>query len=64
MNTCKTCRWWKDGYCDIIDTTMNNRPETLIQIDVQVDDDSNLSVRLKTGPEFGCVHHDFIKNDE
>lgn len=33
----------------------DQNPEILLDIEVQVDDDSGLNYFLKTGPEFGCI---------
>jgi hypothetical protein len=55
--TCKTCKLWMGGYCDVIDTTLSENPATLFEVDVQVSDDSGLHIRLRTGPDFGCVLH-------
>lgn len=61
MQTCKTCCWWEDGRCNVIDTKIAEKPETRFEIDVRVDDDSGLNVKLKTGPDFGCVLHEETK---
>ena len=53
--TCKTCQWWKNGFCDIVD--MIQEPSTRFDIDVDVLDDSGLYTQLRTGPDFGCIHH-------
>jgi hypothetical protein len=65
MNTCDTCKFWfatvmnpKDGTadCDMVDTIQRDKA-SMVEIDVQVHDDSGLWVKLMTGPKFGCVHH-------
>lgn len=61
MPTCKTCCWWEDGCCNVIDTTIVEKPATRFEIEVRVADDSGLNVKLKTGPDFGCVHHEEVK---
>lgn len=62
MNTCKTCCYWVDSNCIVPDLKRgSSNPETLISIEVDVLDDSGLDVRMKTGPEFGCVLHENIK---
>lgn len=61
MQTCKTCRWWSrhgEGDCDVLGTRQAEEPDTLVVIDVVVADDTGLDVRLRTGPEFGCIHHE------
>lgn len=56
--TCKDCRFWEDGVCDMVDTCgVAAKPETLFQIEAWADDDSNLGAKLRTGPDFGCIHH-------
>jgi hypothetical protein len=54
---CKNCRFWDDGVCDGGDWEENPLRDNsrLFFIDVTVADDHNLNVKLKTGPEFGCV---------
>ncbi len=60
MATCKTCKWWdkKSQVCDMLDsgTTVYESP-TLFEIVVRVADDTDLNVKVRTGPDFGCVHH-------
>lgn len=55
VGTCKTCQWWYNGTCEAIDHPQ--QPETLWEIKITVADDHNLDWKLKTGPDFGCVHH-------
>ena len=62
MKHCDTCKWWKDGECDLVDYSECNfsfhtHSETLFGITAEVLDDSGLDVRLRTGPKFGCIHH-------
>jgi len=54
MNTCKTCESWNDGICELADTV---RGPKLFDIIVKVADDHGLETSLRTGPDFGCVHH-------
>lgn len=64
--TCKTCKWWgRDvaGYCGFVDTVHSANPATLVQIEVHVADDSGLETWLRTGPEFGCIHHDGVAEE-
>jgi hypothetical protein len=56
MNTCKTCKFWDNGDCDFVTTKLDKDPQRF-EIIVRVSDDHNLDVSLKTGPDFGCVHH-------
>ena len=49
---------WKGGYCEVIGTDIAERPNTLVDIEVAVLDDSGLEAKLRTGPDFGCVHHE------
>jgi hypothetical protein len=63
MNTCKTCRFW-DGTCDRIE--IREKPVQALNdndavMEYGVADDWNLNIRLKCGPNFGCVKHE-IKN--
>ena len=56
MSTCATCRWWGVAYAGVCD-----RVEclgSLAEIEASADDDSGLTARLVTKPEFGCVMHD------
>lgn len=57
MKTCKTCKWWDEGVCEIVDTIHADQPATTFQIEVKVADDHGLDVKLRTGPDFGCIHH-------
>lgn len=55
--TCKTCRWWDRGSCEMVDTIAAENPATRFEIDVEVADDTGLRAWLRTGPDFGCVLH-------
>lgn len=56
--TCKTCKWWYNKqFCDFVDTKEDDQKSKRFEIDIQCSDDQGLSVRLFTGPDFGCVHH-------
>lgn len=61
MNTCKSCKFWDNGECNFVNVPPNNVPPNNVpqrfEIVVRVSDDHNLAVSLKTGPDFGCVHH-------
>jgi hypothetical protein len=57
MERCNTCKWWDAGVCDVVNTLLVSDPDTRFEIDAEVDDDSGLSVKLRAGPYFGCVHH-------
>lgn len=56
--TCKTCRWWNQGHCEFVDTIAASAASTRFEVEVEVADDSGLHVKLITGPDFGCVHHE------
>lgn len=61
METCKTCHWWGQsivGVCERVDTIQTAQPERLFEIEAFSDDDSGLTARLCTGPDFGCVWHE------
>jgi hypothetical protein len=49
---CESCAFWEDGYCQLPDTI-----QQFMEIVTRADDDSGLSVSLKTGPKFGCNQH-------
>lgn len=67
MNRCKNCKFWRNPIRDRYDPDPPRAPfkycnksyfsekEALFDIEVQADDDTGLSVRLITHPEFGCV---------
>ncbi len=58
MATCKTCHWWGRDYdrcCSLVDAYPPGSHS--FEIIATVADDHNLTTRLATGPEFGCVHH-------
>lgn len=59
MNTCKTCVFWENNHCDLPDIRYrpNKNPNADVEIEWDADDDSGLTISLKTGPDFGCVHH-------
>jgi len=57
---CKNCKFWKkpdmwwggkQHYCDRVDRIS----PIIFETRVKVMDDSGLSVKLETGPDFGCV---------
>jgi len=67
--TCKTCRFWSDGECNRADTVCQDfsgreadgivaRDPRHLFVNTTVADDTNLDVRLRTGPDFGCVLHE------
>lgn len=61
--TCKTCMWWRKprpkgdtGECRLVGA--ESLPAASgFDVEVTVDDDHNLDWELKTGQDFGCVHH-------
>lgn len=62
MQTCKTCRFWSDGCCELVNLTIDgesqgDKQNPEFNIVVTVADDWNLNVNLRTGPDFGCIHH-------
>ncbi len=65
MNTCKTCIYWnsscaiKNGVsdCDMVDSVIKDKSKTF-EIIATADDDSNMNVKLMTGENFGCIHHE------
>lgn len=67
MKTCKTCKFWRDTVYNAANKTADCGyigiwPEpkdktTSVEIVVDVHDDSGLNVKLVTGENFGCVHH-------
>jgi hypothetical protein len=60
MNTCKTCKWWGKWEPTICDKVTHDfgKPNTQFELIIHADDDSNLWGALKTGPDFGCIHHE------
>jgi hypothetical protein len=57
---CRDCKYWDDGECGGVGNHdpgfgWNQNPRILFDIELRADDDSGLSCRLLTGPEFGCV---------
>ncbi len=65
INTCKTCICWnvsrsiKNGVsdCDMVDSVIKDKSKTF-EIIATADDDSNMNVKLMTGENFGCIHHE------
>jgi len=60
MGTCKTCFWWNREYpgcCGAVDTIQTEKPDTLFSISAYGPDDTWLETYLRTGPDFGCIHH-------
>ena len=57
MQPCKTCKWWKQGECDFVNTIHASNPETRFEIEATAADDHGLESELRTGPNFGCIHH-------
>ena len=57
---CKNCKWWEaDSNCDFIFTIQGEdtyKKGHGADIVCWALDDSGLEVRLKTGPDFGCVN--------
>jgi hypothetical protein len=62
MKTCQTCKCWSvwfPGECDKVGNIPATRnPATLFDIYADAADDTGLHCGLKTGPEFGCIHHE------
>lgn len=57
LGRCNSCIYHSgDGVCEV-DYRLASNPDTRFEIEVDVDDDSGLSTRLMTGPNFGCVLH-------
>ncbi len=59
METCKTCKFWNNGICNFVDNK-SDKDLQCFEIVVRVNDDHGLSASLKTGPNFGCVHHSLL----
>lgn len=53
-STCKTCKFWGRSYRECCDLEGIDEFKIL----VTVSDDTNLEVKLRTGPDFGCVRHE------
>lgn len=64
MKRCKTCRWWVgERECDFGNTTIAaklfaEKPEVRFEVVAGAADDHNLWSELRTGPDFGCIHHE------
>lgn len=56
MQTCKTCVYWESGECDLVNCIQRD-PNTRFEIEANAADDTDLRASLKTGPDFGCIHH-------
>lgn len=59
---CRSCKWWgKDylGCCAFTETV--HAADTDARFEAQAR--GELEVRVHTGPDFGCVHHDPILTD-
>lgn len=63
MNTCKSCKYWGDGFpvnektaneCGCISLDESNSKDPAF-IDVNVSDDSGLNVKFMTISAFGCT---------
>jgi len=58
IGTCKDCKFWGllyEGVCDREQQIQTNK-KSKFEIEVSALDDTDLSARLITGPDFGCVH--------
>jgi len=65
VNTCKTCKWWKEEeqvysdhahmVCDYVDT-IHNEGSSSFEVYAEALDDSGMEIALVTGPDFGCIH--------
>ena len=60
-NTCKTCRYWRYGECEAVDIEYSRKLKTdgrlTFVVLADATDDSGLTARLMTGPDFGCIKH-------
>jgi len=59
MKTCKNCKWWGkvfEGTCDFVETIHAENPLTGFFVVADARDDTGLSARLLTRPDFGCVN--------
>ncbi len=62
MIKCRDCKWWgayRRNCCDFPDTIPGDKAFSEghgARINVEVWDDSGLTVDLETGPDFGCVN--------
>jgi hypothetical protein len=63
MQTCENCKWWSSAYsnhgniCDFVNTIHADKDKnTLFILEYSADDDQGLTVFVRTGPNFGCVH--------
>lgn len=56
QSVCRNCKWWLGGVCDFIDTIHADKvaASSGCEIVATADDDSGLSVVLKTGPNYSC----------
>lgn len=60
MPACKSCKFWgpyRKGECDREGHHFTGNPAASFEVVARVLDDSDLSVGLVTGRDFGCVHH-------
>jgi hypothetical protein len=59
MQICKTCKYWNQvaglGECD---KDTSRTPLTSFEAVAEIEDDCGLRVFFRTGPHFGCVHHE------
>lgn len=64
---CKNCVFWSyDGSCESVDVSeskaelkaLKDVSSSHLVVDVHVADNHGLSVKLRTGPDFGCVRFD------
>tara|TARA_R110000772_G_scaffold249530_2_gene363921 strand:+ start:67114 stop:67494 length:381 start_codon:yes stop_codon:yes gene_type:complete len=52
---CKNCKYWFDKRtCEKVDDIVKGKNR--FEMVAEADDDQGLQCRLRTGPEFGCVH--------
>jgi hypothetical protein len=69
MEHCKTCRLWDKATKDCLsnglrygtEEEIDDEPDILIHFDFE---GIRFGVGLKTGPDFGCVHHQPILVEE
>ena len=62
MGNCKNCKWWiyytsNEKECDFSDSINDATEATRFELYASAADDTNLSVSLFTGPDFGCIHY-------
>lgn len=69
MNTCSTCKWWRESYrhetkkstfkgcdCPKLKQGYGNTSEDCASDEAIIEDDEGWGIQ--TGPDFGCIHHE------